>query len=134
MIVNDGANQTSGTLNIKANVLVMRAGHNASLGFTTYGASDTGVVMANNLYYDFDGVVTTAPTKDTAATYGNPLFTDLPNLNLTLATGSPGLGAMTAAEPIAIATDFYGIARPQTGTGTPSGSKNDYGATQGIGT
>jgi len=134
MIVNDGANQTSGTLNIKGNIIVMRSGHNASLGFTTYGASDTGVVMANNLYYDFGGVVTTAPTKDTAATYGNPLFTDLTNLNLTLATSSPGLGAMTVAEPVAIATDFYGIARPQTGTGSPSGSKNDYGATQGIGT
>lgn len=135
LIVNDGANDTSGTINIKYNVLCLDAAHDASLTFTTMGAGDTAVAMDYNQYFDFAGTVVSVPSKDGGhGAYGNPLFTDKTNSDYTLATSSPCLNAVTVAEPIAITTDLYGFARPQTGTGVPSVTFNDYGAFEGIGT
>jgi hypothetical protein len=136
VLVNDGAAITSGTVSIKHNILCLMAGHNSFLDFNNFSSSDTAVTLDYNKYFDFAGTVVAAPSKDLHAgtAYGDPKFTSLATFNLTLATGSPALGAVVLAEPVAVATDFYAIARPQTGTGTPSVTFNDIGATQGVGT
>jgi hypothetical protein len=89
--------------------------------------------MAENLYFDVTGTETTAPSKDTTGIYGDPKFTDFVNKLLTLQTGSPAIDACASAEVIAVASDFYGMARPVTGTSAPGASKNDIGATEGVG-
>lgn len=126
---------TGGSLHVQHNVFVMASGHDAAIAYYTNNITDTNITLAQNAYYDFNGTKTTTPAKDaTALTYGNPLFTSVVNKNFTVTAGSPLLGACTAAEVIAVATDFYGIARPVTGTGAPGATKNDVGAMQGVGT
>jgi hypothetical protein len=125
---------TSGTYLIANNILY-RAGNNGSVG-VTYSTFDTasGVTLRQNLYFDALGTLTTVPSSDTTGIYGDPLFTDFTNQNYTLKTGSPALNACTSAEPYAITTDFFGIARQVIDTSTPSTVKNDIGATEGVGT
>lgn len=128
-------NASTGTANVQHNVFVMAVGHGADREYYVNNAIDTAVVMAQNHYYDFNGTKTSTPAKDTTAlTYANPLFTNLASKDFTAAAGSPLLGACTAAEVLAVATDYYGIARPVTGTGAPGATKNDVGAMQGVGT
>lgn len=126
---------TLGSIKIQHNIVVLEVG--ASAGSTDYHditAGETNCTVSENLYFDRSGTETTVPAKDTLSAYGDPLFTDYAALNFTVATGSPALGACTAAEAIAVADDFYGVARPVTGTGAPGATKNDIGAMQGVGT
>jgi hypothetical protein len=132
MTAQESAGITSGTTSIKHNIFY-KANNTGGLTFTSFGSGDTGVAMAENLYFDVTGTETTAPSKDTTGIYGDPKFTDFVNKLLTLQTGSPAIDACASAEVIAVASDFYGMARPVTGTSAPGASKNDIGATEGVG-
>lgn len=125
---------TGGAINVQHNVFVMASGHDSAIAYYTNNITDTNITVAQNQYYDFNGTKTTAPAKDATSAYGNPLFTSVALKDFTVQTGSPVLGACTAAEALAVTTDFYGIARPVTGTGVPGATKNDIGAMQGVGT
>jgi hypothetical protein len=133
MTAQESAGITSGTTTIKHNIFY-KAGNTGGLTFTSFGAGDTAVTMAENLYFDTTSTEVAAPSKDATGIYGDPKFTDFVNKLLTLQAGSPALDACTVAEPIAVASDIFGIARPVTGTGTPGASKNDIGACEGVGT
>lgn len=125
---------TSGLVNLQHNLFVLASGHDAALIYYSNNGTDTNITVGQNQYFDVGGTYTTVPAKDATGAYGNPLFTSIANKNFTVTAGSPVLGACTAAETLAVATDFYGIARPVTGTGAPGATKNDIGAMQGIGT
>jgi hypothetical protein len=133
-------NLTTGTLLYQHNIFVNGPDTSASFGswrsdYNGVGADPNNItVYDGNLYFDTRGLITTKQTGDTNGFYADPLFTDLAQLNFTLQSGSPALGAASAAESFAVADDFYGVYRPETGTGAPSGDLNDIGAMQGVGT
>lgn len=138
MLANETAGLTSGSYTFEHNIFAIGA-MSGSLGpngltFSGFGAGDTAVTVSRNLYFDYNSITTSAPTRDATGAYGNPLFTDYVNGDVTVQTGSPALGAATQAETQAVTDDFWGIARPVTGTGAPGATKNDLGAGQGVGT
>lgn len=134
MTVQTWGNQTAGAINIKHNIFVMTEDHDASLLFTTLGAGDTAVDMSENLYYDLQGTVLTAPALDATAIYGDPSFTDITNGDYTCQADGAGVEGCTEPEEIAIADDAFGFYREVTDTSTPTTVFNDIGATQGVGT
>lgn len=122
----------NGIVNIKNNIFAMTADHAALTAFTTLGSGDTAVRMSNNLYFDFAGTITTTPSIDAQAVYGNPYFTDMANGDYSCRVGGAGRDAVRIAEPLAMADDFFGVARIVTDLSVPSGAFNDIGAFQGT--
>lgn len=135
-VINTGGNITSGTLKIQHNIVVLSAGRGSALPtfLSALGASNTAVTISENLYKDFDNVRLSVPTEDATGVYGDPLFVDVTTDDYTCGASGAGRAACLAAEIIAVATDYYGIARPVTGVGAPGATKNDIGAMQGTGT
>lgn len=128
-----GSDIPSGSVKIQHNTIVMgnaRSVH--TFDYLSYN-STTNITTQQNLYFDPDGFKTSVPSEDSTGIYGNPNFTNYTG-NFRTTAGGAGIAACTLAEAIAVATDFYGYARPVTGTGSPGATKNDIGATQGIGT
>jgi hypothetical protein len=124
---------TSGNLRFSHNIISTTSGGGSGMSFYGFGASDTAVTVRENLYHDIAGTLTVPSIDSSYGVLGDPLFTDVSAGNFTVQTGSPALAACTQAEPLAVATDFYGIVRPVTGTGTPGATRNDIGAMQGVG-
>ena len=141
IVNNDNALDPATVYPIQHNILVLAANRGvprADNDFMTdnaYSVSNGQMAPLNNLYYDPDALKS-PPSSDTSPVVGNPLFASstpvLPE-DFVVQAGSPVLNAVTQAELIAIANDFFGMPRPQTGTGTPIGTKNDIGPFQGVG-
>ncbi len=135
-INNDTTLGSGTTVMITHNSIVLNASRVAGRSandFVTNNASGT-LTLKSNHYYD-GAAAKTAPAGDTTAVTGDPKWassTPAFPLDFLTQTGSPLLGAVLDAETLAITTDFWGIPRPQTGTGTPSGTKNDIGPFQGV--
>jgi hypothetical protein len=134
VIGNTGGGLTTGTINVTHNTVTMASGHVSTLGFTNISSTDTAVNLDENLWYDHGAVNTNLPAKDLHGIYGDPKFTDPANDNFTCQSGGAGLAKASRANALAMWVDYFGVARPFTGTGTPSTVKNDLGATQGVGT
>jgi hypothetical protein len=135
-ITNEGS-FGSGSAKIQHNTMVLKTGRGVTLqGLNDYIInSGTGTLtVSQNLYYDGDGVKS-AYGGDATAVTGNPLWvTTTPTVpsDFTSGTGSPALGACSAAELYATAFDFFRVTRPVTGTSAPGGTKNDIGPFQGV--
>lgn len=141
LISNDYLLAGTNSLYIQHNTLVLGVARSsdstAYYGNYAAPASDAGVLIDQNLYYDPKGVNPTITAKDSHAVTGNPNFTDLTtggvwnftaNLtNWTCIAGGAGLEGATIAGNYSPANDFYGVARPQS-------TYRDLGATEGIGT
>ncbi len=143
-ISNTNTPGSGSVLKLAHNIVVLSAGRTGAAQsapfYGTYSPDGGLVTLDQNLWFDPDHAQSWAqgvPSLDTHAVGGvataDPLL-DVAGLTYTLQTGSPGLAACTLAELLAIPIDFYGIARPVTGTGSPGGTKNDVGPTQGVGT
>lgn len=136
--VNNDNNIGSGsTINITHNSIVLnpnRGAGRSSNDFVSNNASGT-LTLTSNHYYDGSSV-RTAPASDTTAVTGDPKWTSATPVypaDFTVQAGSPLLGACSDAELLAIAVDFFGMARPVTNTSAPGGTKNDIGPFQGVG-
>lgn len=124
-VIDFDENVSVGSVSITHNIFVLSPTNNCSGWYTSF--VDTNITLDQNLYYDRRAVRTTPPAKDANAIYGDPLFTDIANDDLTLSTGSPALNAVTTTPAYAATVDFYGVARPQS-------TNKDIGACEGVGT
>lgn len=138
LVINTGGNTTSGAIKYQHNTFVIGAGSTSGLNYVSVNAGDSALTIKRNLYFDENTVKTDVPSQDGDATYpglyGDPAFTSVALQDFTCGASGAGRALCTDAELIAVATDFYGIARPVTGTGAPGVTKNDIGAMQGTGT
>lgn len=120
---------TSGSVSINHSVFAApaRGGAYSIDWYSNNGAGDANLTASQNVYWDPDGVKTTAWSIDAAGIFGDPKFVDAINGNFTCQAGGAGVDAVTTAVAFTVSDDFYGIARPQ-------GVRNDIGAFEGIGT
>lgn len=143
-ITNTSTAGTGSVLKLAHNIVTLKANRTGSFQsadfYATYSPDGGRVTLDENLYFDPDHAQAWGkgvPSLDVHAVGGvataDPLL-DVSGGSYTAQAGSPALGACTLAELQAVATDFYGIARPVTGTSAPGGTKNDVGAGQGVGT
>lgn len=110
----------SGSARFENNVVCQKPGHAAN-GYSYASVSGTGTLtLSSNQWYDPDGRLTTKPASDSAGAHGNPLFTNAPSGDFTLANGSPCID--TGNTPAG--TRAYGL-----GVNTaPQGTAHDRGA------
>lgn len=135
-INNDGNFDATAVVNVQHNIIALQGGRGvtrSSNDFYTNNGTGSAIALQQNLYWDADGTVT-APAGDSSAVSGDPKWTSSSTGDYTVLAGSPVLAACTLAEKLAVAVDFFGVARPVTGTGAPGATKNDIGPTQGVGT
>lgn len=137
--VSCGGAITVGSVKIQHNTIVMNSAASTMTFVNGFSIADTAVTIQENVWYDTAGTAT-RPSNEVNSVTGctgaggcNPLITSVLTKNFTVTAGSPTLGASSQAEVLAVPTDFYGVARPVTGTGAPGGTKNDVGPFQGIG-
>jgi len=127
-ILNEGFLNTGAT-KVNHNIIAAptRSGTYSIDWYSNNGASDSNLTASQNLYWDPDGVKTVAWSIDAAGIFADPKFSDKANLLFTLLAGSPALDAVTTAASLTVSDDYYGINRP-------SGTRNDIGACEGVGT
>lgn len=136
VVWNSGGDLTTGSIKVSHNTITLAAGRSdTSFGYLAFNGGDSAVTAEENLYYDFEGAQNAVPSLDaTYGVYGDPNYTNVAEGDFTVQTGSAALNACTRAEAIAVTTDLYGVARPVTDTSAPGATKNDIGATEGVGT
>lgn len=127
-ILNEGFINT-GAVKVNHNIIAAttRGGSYSIDWYSNNGASDTTLSASQNLYWDPDGVKTTAWSIDAAGIFADPKFSSTAGLLFTLLSGSSALDAVTTAASVTVGDDYYGIARP-------AGTNKDIGACEGVGT
>lgn len=111
VVVNE--NDVDGTVLIRHNLFIQIPGR-ASSSTAWANGSQTGITWDRNMYYDYNGTVTTKYSGDTNGTYDDPEFTNRPT-DLTLSVTSAALGAASSSLPFTIATDARAKTRPSPG-------------------
>ncbi len=116
----------NGVIALNHNIFASPSGHTQTLSwYSNQGAGDGSLTMSQNLYYDYAGVLTGSAAKDATPITGSPNFTNYSTNDYTVQSGA-AVNAATTSDTISVATDFYGITRPQS-------THNNIGAAEGIG-
>lgn len=110
VVVNE--NDVDGTVLIRHNLFAQIPGR-ASSSTAWAAGSQTGITWDRNMYYDYNGTVTTKYSGDADGTYDDPEWTDRPD-DFSLASTSPALAAGSSSLPFAIARDIRALTRPAT--------------------
>jgi hypothetical protein len=132
-VTQEGSHLDLGELVFQHNIVALFSGA-AAAGtiWMDVGAASTAAAFTSeqNLYYDPDGVRTTAPAIDSSSIVGDPVFASMAKRLFNCLTGGAGINACTLAERLAEPDDYYGIDFPVQDTSTPGATRNDIGAIQ----